>query len=321
MNKVIFLVGLPGSGKSHYAEQLAKQERAIILSSDSIRHELFGGSSKQKKTAFLFRKLYERLYKLVERGENVIVDATNIERDKRIKSLQKMRHFSVQKEAHFLNTPYEVCLERNETRKRTVPVHVLRNHHTDLEVPLLGEGFDVVRIIHESSPYNITKEELINVVKSEADYHTLFQTLCKIPAFKAIYRFDQENPYHQFLLCEHTYMLYEYVNEYYAEEDKLVMQLAVLCHDLGKPFTKKFKPLRNAYSYFRHENVSAQLTYHLLTELGFSQDIIEKVVSFVQFHMVINYGDFHEVTQIYHLAGADVQSKLYFFREADRFAK
>lgn len=35
------MVGLPASGKSTYAREIAKENNAIVLSSDAIRWELF----------------------------------------------------------------------------------------------------------------------------------------------------------------------------------------------------------------------------------------------------------------------------------------
>ncbi|HAU35476.1 MAG TPA: phosphohydrolase, partial [Lysinibacillus sp.] len=54
--KVIFTVGLPGSGKSTFVKQLAKRENAVVLSSDAIRQELFGDATKQKSRQ-VFRTL------------------------------------------------------------------------------------------------------------------------------------------------------------------------------------------------------------------------------------------------------------------------
>ncbi len=102
--KVTFTVGLPGSGKSTFVKQLAKSENAIILSSDAIRQELFGDATKQKSRV-VFRTLYERLNDLVAKGYSVIVDATNIERERRMFALRKLSS-AVKKECYYFDTPY-----------------------------------------------------------------------------------------------------------------------------------------------------------------------------------------------------------------------
>lgn len=317
--KVIFTVGLPGSGKSTFVKQLAISENAVILSSDAIRQELFGDATKQKSRV-VFRTLYERLNNLVAKGFSVIVDATNIERDRRVFALRKLPS-NIKKECYYFDTSYSICVARNQQRKRHVPLLVMEKMRKHLEFPTVGEGFDVVHIVHDSSPYEISQQQFIALIQSQPTYEELFQTLRSIPLFKEIYQFDQENPFHQFLLCQHTYFVFAYINEYYMESDKLALQIAALFHDVGKPFCKKYKPLQQRYGYFGHENVSAQLVCHFLLELGFEENFVLKVVYLVQFHMLIQYGGDRGGSEIYHLLDGDLLTRLYFFREADQFAK
>lgn len=317
--KVIFTVGLPGSGKSTFVKQLAKNENAIVLSSDAIRQELFGDSTKQK-SRIVFRTLYERLNDLVAKGFSVIVDATNIERERRMFALRKIPS-NVQKVCYYFDTPYSICVARNQQRKRHVPLIVMEKMRKHLEFPTVGEGFNELHIIHESSPYDLSRQQFVSLIQGHPTYEELFQTLQAVPLFKEIYQFDQENPFHQFLLCQHTYFVYAYINEYYLESDKLALQIAALFHDVGKPACKKYKPLQQRYGYFGHENVSAQLVCHFLLELGFEKEFVLKVVHLVQFHMLIQYGGNRGGSQIYHLLDGDLLTRLYFFREADQFAK
>ncbi|UZN00874.1 AAA family ATPase [Lysinibacillus sp. MHQ-1] len=202
-----------------------------------MRQELFGDATKQKSRQ-VFRTLYERLNDLVAKGYTVIVDATNIERERRIFALRKLPT-SVRKECYYFDTPYSICVARNQQRKRNVPLVVMEKISKHLEFPTVGEGFDEVHIVHESSPYAISRQQFISLIQREPNYEELFQTLRVIPLFKEIYQFNQENPHHQFLLCQHTYFVFSYINEYYSESDKLALQIAALFHDVGKPFCKK----------------------------------------------------------------------------------
>lgn len=322
--KVFYLVGIPGSGKSHFASELAKKEKAIIVSSDAIRKELFGDSEKQKKTNMVYRTLYERVNKMVLEGNNVIIDATNIERERRMFSLHKLDRLklpNLEKICYYFDTPYEKAVERNALRSRVVESRILEKMRNNMEIPLIGEGFDAVHIIHDKSPYLVGKEQFVELVESGANYQTLFEGLQAIPMFRDIYQFDQENVHHQFLLCEHTYYVYEYVNEYYEGEDKFVLQVAALFHDVGKPTCKKYKQVRQTYAYFGHENVSTQMACHFLYELGFEEAFIQQVLDIIQLHMLISFGGDRGASEIYHLIGGEQLTNLYFFREADRFAK
>lgn len=319
MSKLIYLIGIPGSGKSIHAKEIAKKERAIILSTDELRGEFLFDQSRQKKTGLIFSILYKRAEMLLSEGKSVIIDATNIERARRMKALKKLN--ATQRECYYFSTPYEICLERNKSRKRKVQEFIMRRMQKNLDFPILKEGWDKVHIVHEENSYDITKEEFISLLSNEVSYEELFSKLKHIPVFGDMYEFNQENPYHSMTLCQHTYGVLEYVNEYYQEEDKLIMQVAALFHDTGKPDTKTFKKTKGHYSYFGHERVSAQLACHFLTELGFEEEFVTQVVNLVEMHMKITYGGDEGATEIYHLLGDEMLWKLYFFSEADRFAK
>lgn len=316
--KVIYTVGIPGSGKSHFAKELAKKEKALILSSDEIRHELYGDSTIQK-SRIIYRVLYERLNEYIKNGQSVIVDATNIDRERRMFSLNKLK--GIQAECYYFDTPFDICMKRNQKRKRTVDYRILEKNRKDFQFPMLGEGFDDIHIVHEPKSYGIAKDEFVSLITNRPSYEELFKKLKKIPIFREMYQFNQENIHHQFLLCEHTYLVYQYIDEMYEQEDKLVLLLAALFHDIGKPFCKKYKPLKNSYGYYGHESVSSQIACHFLMELGFEKEFVLQVVNLIQLHMLIAFGGDEGASEIYHLVGGDALTKLYFFREADRFAK
>jgi len=74
---VIIISGLPGSGKSFFAEKLAKLIKAEYLSSDIIRKELFQNpayTEDEKKTVYAEMKI--RMNNLLAEKKEVILDAT-----------------------------------------------------------------------------------------------------------------------------------------------------------------------------------------------------------------------------------------------------
>ena len=86
----IMLVGLPGSGKSTYANTFRSQllseindERVVIISSDAIRKELYGDESIQTDPARVFSLMEERTLDELDKGSVVLYDATNINRKNR----------------------------------------------------------------------------------------------------------------------------------------------------------------------------------------------------------------------------------------------
>ncbi len=72
---VYAVCGLPGTGKTHHAQRLARETGAFILSRDAIRTELFSAPdfSAEEKEA-VFRVLIERAGRLLRAGEDVILE-------------------------------------------------------------------------------------------------------------------------------------------------------------------------------------------------------------------------------------------------------
>ncbi|WP_254664519.1 ATP-binding protein [Gottfriedia luciferensis] len=152
MQKLIYMIGIPGSGKSEMAKQIAKKEKAIILSTDELRQTLFFNVNKQKRTNLLYMELYKRANHLLAEGKSVLIDATNIERERRMKALNKF--VDVHKECYYMDVPYEVCVDRNNKRERVVEDRILVKMRKNLDFPLKNEGWDVIHTIHEPFSYD-----------------------------------------------------------------------------------------------------------------------------------------------------------------------
>ena len=71
---LIIMCGIPASGKS----TVAKLFNSNIVSTDSIREELYGDESIQGNGVEVFRLAYSRIRNYLSLGENVVFDATNI---------------------------------------------------------------------------------------------------------------------------------------------------------------------------------------------------------------------------------------------------
>jgi poly(A) polymerase len=64
----------------------------------------------------------------------------------------------------------------------------------------------------------------------------------------------------------------------------LVLRLAALMHDVGKPATRRKEP-GGGVSFHHHEAVGAKLTRKRLTSLRFSRDVVEQVSTLVFLHL------------------------------------
>ena len=79
MPKFIMLVGLPASGKSTLAEKLKEEYKAEVISSDSLRKELYNDEQNQEHNHEIFNEMLKRTIACLKEGKNVI----NSKRDSR----------------------------------------------------------------------------------------------------------------------------------------------------------------------------------------------------------------------------------------------
>ena len=127
MSKLIILVGLPGSGKSTYAHKLMESDpTSHWFSSDSIRKELYGDESIQGDPNKVFQVLHQRVKSYLTTDSTAIYDATNVNRKSRKQIISIAKSLCVPIEAHIVWCPYEVCVQRDANRERTVGEDVIK---------------------------------------------------------------------------------------------------------------------------------------------------------------------------------------------------
>ena len=130
MNAYI-MVGAPGAGKSTHAAKLAETENAVVISGDDIRSELYGSAEIQGD----WGEIWERIDELVSEscGMPVILDGTHCRPDYRSEAITMLKSYGYTEiEAVVIETPLAKCLERNSSRERKVPDHVVKQMHSDL---------------------------------------------------------------------------------------------------------------------------------------------------------------------------------------------
>lgn len=122
--KLIYLKGLPASGKSTWAKEYVEDNpNTVIVNRDSIREMLIGAYK-----SFPFGSSLEKLVTDIENdcindallfGCTVIIDATNFKftEAKRIE-YEKALQIPVEINDSFLEVPLEECIRRDEERKK-----------------------------------------------------------------------------------------------------------------------------------------------------------------------------------------------------------
>lgn len=228
MNELIMLVEIPASGKTTIAKEYEKNGYAWH-SSDEIRLEFLLPQTKEGNIE-TFNILHKRVHEDLKNGKNVIYDATNMSRKRRIGFLRSLNKIECFKKCIFTLASIETCKERNLKRENPVPDDVYDKMVSIFSAPFVIEGWDEIQVIvtDHSKIKRISKEEL---------------------------DIDQENPHHRLSLYNHMLTAKNLMESHYGNR----LSDVAFYHDIGKLFTKTYWGDDEKAHYPRHENWSAYI--------------------------------------------------------------
>lgn len=240
--KIIILVGIPGAGKTYYAQSyIHTHDNTIHLSSDGIRAELYGNETVQGDPNQVFSLMQKKTVKALEQGRDVIYDSTALTRKDRSHIIKACSNIA-RIECHIIWAPIKTCIERDAARSRTVGKEVIDKMLKRFQAPYYDEGIDKIKVIlpEDFNPVAYTKQ--------------CWDAL-DIP---------HDNPHHTLDIqahCEAAESLARSLN--YDPE----ICIAARYHDAGKPYTKAYVDSKGNHSedahYYSHDNVGAYMSYGL----------------------------------------------------------
>jgi len=143
MTAAYVMIGAPGSGKTTRARVLADVVGALVVSTDTIREELYGSERIQGDWAEIKKVLERKVSTNV--GNPVILDATHYRTSYRREAINLLRRSGYETVIGVVvDATLEECLARNSARDREVPDHVVENMWCILKSQLSSidkEGF------------------------------------------------------------------------------------------------------------------------------------------------------------------------------------
>jgi poly(A) polymerase len=103
-----------------------------------------------------------------------------------------------------------------------------------------------------------------------------------IPEFMALLDLKQ-GKYHMKDAYEHTLSVLDRATKYDFGQDTLILRLAALLHDIGKP--KTFSMTNTEIHFYDHHMVGGDMTEKILKDLRYDSDTVDRVTSLVRRHM------------------------------------
>lgn len=293
------MVGLPGSGKSHYARKI-KTGNPVLIESDEYRERLYGSAKIQGDNVALFEQIHNDIISNLKEKKNVIFDATNISRKHRVALLQKLKSLDVFKECILVATEYDICLERNKSRIRNVGESVISRMRENFNVPLYSEGWDNISIVWS---FNRNRYNLMDYILS-------------------VNSFEQDNKHHTFTLGQHSQAVSSYCENNTGNID---LKNIALLHDNGKRFTKKFQnhkgeTTENAH-YYGHAEVGAYESLFYFRVLGYTTYEILHSTGVINYHMYpYNIETEKAKNKLIEIVGDKIYQDIMVLHEADKKA-
>lgn len=157
MSRLIILQGVPASGKSTWAREFVKGKKDwVIVNRDSIRDGR-GDYWIPEQEEYISDLEEYHVTRALERGLNVIIDATNLNPKTIAKWKQVAKQFSIEPEWVEFTISYQEAIERDSKRERPVGKGVIRDffnkYYPDMICSMSDER--IIKMPQNELPYAV----------------------------------------------------------------------------------------------------------------------------------------------------------------------
>ena len=187
MKKAIFMLGLPGSGKTTWIQNNVKIYRGngkkingdeyAFVSADEIRvnHPNYRQETPDSIQQECVKIAEENVYSYSKTGSNIVMDAGGINRKYTINIIYNLKSLGYNIKIVFINTPPEICISRN--RKR-----IENNERFVPEMSIIEKSYKLIKSIEilkdvcdefETVNYFTDKNIFVDLDGTVAEYQNL----------------------------------------------------------------------------------------------------------------------------------------------------
>lgn len=158
-NKLYVMVGVPGSGKSHFLANNNLIKPYKIVSRDQIRFSLVKeGEEYFSKEKEVFNKFIKEIKDGLDNNFNVYADATHLNEASRSKLLRALGTSlkGVKVEAIVIRPSFDTVVKQNAQRsgREFVPLSAIRRMNEQFTMPSCEEGFNKIWMVTNKGENN-----------------------------------------------------------------------------------------------------------------------------------------------------------------------
>lgn len=200
------------------------------------------------------------------------------------------------------------------------------------------DALRIIRAYRFASRYNLTIEE--KTIKAVYDDLPLLKAIAKerifkelkeifennydifklpfiqilIPELEACFKCEQNTKYHLYNVGEHIYHSFNNIKPVFH------LKLAMLLHDIGKPYVKTVDDNGNDH-FYTHANLSTEMARKILRRLNIDNKTRKKVTTLIQYHDTKFKCDKFHIKKMLNILSSDMFDDLMEVKIADERAK
>ena len=133
MAEMFLMCGHPGSGKSTYARDFAKEGHYRYLSIDDMYATFNGDPTSHDNKFDVWMTFWRQIHAAEMAGHDIVVDTnapTRLDRDEFLNWFPSFEHHLI-----WIDAPTSLCLKNNQKRSRVIPKEQMNNMFLFFEAP------------------------------------------------------------------------------------------------------------------------------------------------------------------------------------------